>query len=137
MNIHLKVSNLIPQRPPFIFIDEISEVSHEHLISTFEIKADTLLCAEGYLREAGIMENIAQSAAAHIGYESSETSSIGVIGSVKNFHIYTLPKIGQLLHTHIRIINEVFNIVFLKAEVKVQDQLIATCEMKVAIAFDK
>ena len=127
------VEELIPQRAPFVFIDRTCKVTRSSLHSLFEIKEGSLLCENGVLREAGIMENIAQSAAAHIGYFSEEETRIGVIGSVKDFQVFTLPKVGEVLHTHVQIVNEVFKITLLKAEVKVKKQLIASCEMKVAL----
>lgn len=127
------VEDLIPQRPPFVFIDKVSEVSKDSMHCIFEVKEGGVFCEKGFLREAGIMEHIAQSAAAHIGYFSTEETRVGVIGSVKDFSVFCLPRVGELLHTHIQIFNEVFDITLLRAEVMCRGRVIATCEMKVAI----
>lgn len=133
MNKYIDAKNLIPQQPPFVFIDAIFDISYHSLCSNFTIKEETLLCEKGAFREGGIVENIAQTAAAYIGYFNTTEPKIGVIAAVKNFMIYDLPKVGETLTTKLVIEEKIFDIILFHAEIRVSDKLIATCEMKVAI----
>ena len=62
------IIELIPQRHPFVMIDKLFFSDAEKTISGFEIKSDCILCANGTLSEGGLVENIAQTAAAGVGY---------------------------------------------------------------------
>lgn len=47
--------------------------------------------------------------------------------------IYDLPKIGMKLFTEITVVQEVFDITLISAQVKVEEELIAECRMKIFI----
>jgi predicted hotdog family 3-hydroxylacyl-ACP dehydratase len=136
MNNYIDVKNLIPQQPPFVFIDTIFDVSRTSLYSNFTITEKTLLCENGQFREGGLIENIAQTAAAYIGYFNTSEPKIGVIGAIKNFTTYALPAVGETLTTKLTIEQEIFNMILCNAEIRISNKLIATCEMKVAIPED-
>ncbi len=58
---------------------------------------------------------------------------IGVLGSIKNLIIYRLPKVGETLTTEIEVINDIFNINLINGKIKINDELIAECDMKISI----
>lgn len=102
--------------------------------SSFIIKADNVLVKDNIFQEAGLMENIAQTAALRAGYEAqiqNKPEEAGYIGAVKNLEIFALPKIGDELITEITIENQVFNITVFSGKVWHNDELLAQCEMKV------
>ena len=81
-----------------------------------------------------MIENIAQSAAARVGYIAKKENSevpIGFIGAIKNLSIYKFPKVGTTINTSIEIIHEIFNVVLIEGVIKENEKLIAECEMKV------
>ena len=125
----------IPQKPPFVFIDSLNEVSDNKCITTFTFKADNVLCENGKLMLAGLLENMAQSAGCKMGYEDftgNKKSRRGFIGEVKIFSVLRLPNIGEELTTEITIEGKVFGAVTLVAgKVFVENQEIASCKMKV------
>ena len=59
--------------------------------------------------------------------------SVGYIGSVKNFEVFALPKIDDMLETEIVIENQVFNVTMISGKIRCNDILIAQCEMKIFI----
>ena len=82
------------------------------------------------------MENIAQTAALRAGYMASEREEAvlnGFIGSVKDFEIFALPKVGDELTTEVTIENQIFNVTILSGKVWCKEVLLASCEMKVFI----
>lgn len=129
----------IPHRPPFVMVDEIISCDSTKCTTLFTIKNDNVLVENGCFIEGGIIENIAQSCAARIGYiqthfKQDDQIKIGVIASIKNLEIERLPKIGEILETHIEeTMSGFFNMSVLKSGVFCHKELLATCEIRVAL----
>ncbi len=102
--------------------------------SSFVINEDNVFVKDGIFQEAGLMENIAQTAALRAGYMAQlerKPVEAGYIGAVKDFEIFELPKVGDEVVTEITIDNQVFNVTMLTGKVWHDDVLLARCEMKV------
>ncbi|MFA6085017.1 3-hydroxyacyl-ACP dehydratase [Mucilaginibacter sp.] len=128
------ITSLIPQKHPFVMVGKLLLVDETITRSSFVIKSDNIMVKNGFFQEAGLMENIAQTAALRAGYLAhTENKPVenGYIGSVKNFEVYGLPKIDDELLTEINIEDKVFNVTVLTGKVWLNDTLIASCEMKV------
>lgn len=103
-------------------------------ISSLTVKDDNVFTKNGLFQEAGIIENIAQTAALREGYLTkmeNETVKKGFIGAVKRLKIYGLPKTNSTLKTTITILNQVMSAVIISGEVHVNNQLLAACEMTI------
>lgn len=132
--ISIPILDLIPQQPPFVMIDKLLMCTDIIGKTSFFIKEDHLFVEKGLFLETGLMENMAQTCAAHIGYLNKDKSiKIGVIGSIKNLEIKQLPKVNDTIETTIEVINVVFNTIVVAAKIYCNEQLIATCEMKVSV----
>ena len=124
----------IPQRPPFVMVDRLIFCNSEQTQTEFTINNDNLFVVNNQLVETGIMENIAQTCAARLGYlNENQPVKIGMIGSVNNFELYSLPCANKKLITTITVTAEVLNVVMLSAKVFCDENLIAVCEMKVVL----
>lgn len=98
------------------------------------IKNDNIFVENDCFTEFGLIEHIAQSAAARVGYicrNENKPISIGYIGAISNMEIVFLPKINDMLETRIEILQEVFNITLIKAESFTDGWLSASCQMKI------
>ncbi|MDE5678507.1 MAG: hydroxymyristoyl-ACP dehydratase [Phocaeicola sp.] len=125
---------LIPQRPPMVMIDRFYGIKEDTSWSGLTVTPDNLFCRDGVLQETGIIEHIAQSAAARVGYIymlRKEHVPLGFIGSVEKMKIFRLPSVGAELYTSITIVQEVFDITLITAKVKENDELLAECRMKI------
>ena len=132
----IKIINLIPQREPFVMVDHLVKVDENSTQSEFEIKLGNILTVGNYFTEAGMIENIAQTAAARSGYESiieKKQVQLGYIGSIKNLEISILPSVGDKIFTEVKTINQIFNVNIIKGSVFLNDKIIASCEMKIFI----
>ena len=135
-----QIQSLIPQRPPFVMIDELIFTDEKVTRTRLQVSGDNIFVENGLLREAGLLENIAQTAAARSGYSSSsqgEPVKVGYIGAVKNFEVFDLPKIADVLETTISIGNQVFDITVINGSVTCNNKLVAQCEMKIFIINPK
>jgi hypothetical protein len=61
---------------------------------------------------------------------------LGFIGEVKKFKIIRLPKVGEFLHTRLRVLGEAAGVTLISAETKSGEEVLATCQMKIFIKED-
>ena len=127
------ILTLIPQRPPFVLVDRLMEATQDEALSVCSVSAHHPLVSCGCLSAAGLMENMAQTAAAHIGAVSEGEVRIGFIGAVRNMQVFYRPQAGEQITTHIRVVQRVFDISLVEAEVRCGKQVCARCELKIAL----
>src|SRR5688500_2934825 len=131
-----KLIELIPQKFPFVLISSLLEVSEKTSTTTFTFDETHVLCWNGHLTSAGLMENMAQTAAAKTGYECLMKGSkipIGFIGDVRDFVFTRHPKPGEEITTQVTIINEIFDVTIISGVVKLKGEEIASCVMKIFV----
>lgn len=127
---------LIPQRPPFVMIDSLLYSDENSTRTTFRVTAENIFVVDGRLREPGLLENIAQTAAARAGAIArmeGKPVAIGYIGAVKHLEIAGLPRVNDELITEIRIEDQVFNVTIISGRVWCNEITLAQCEMKIFV----
>lgn len=130
------IESLIPQRPPFVMIDTLISFNENSTTTGFTIRADNIFVENGTFKEPGLVENIAQTAAARAGYISKKENKpveVGYIGSVNNLQVFSLPKTGDELITEITIENQIFDVTLISGRTTCNGQLVAQCNMKIFI----
>ncbi len=130
------ITGFIPQRAPFVMVDSL--VSRENSIarSNFQIKDDNILVEDGIFSVSGLLENIAQTAAANVGYECSLNNipvPIGFIGAISKVKVFDQVHVNTKIETSIEIKHEIFNITLIQGEVKQNGKTIISCEMKIMV----
>ncbi len=128
------ITPLLPQKPPFVMVSKLLVADDTSITTTFIVEEGNVLVDNGIFTEAGLLENIAQTAAAGAGYKASvENKPVqnGYIGAVKNFVVFTLPKIGDELRTEVSETGAVFNMQMIEGRVWCGEKLLAQCEMKI------
>jgi len=130
------LGKLIPQRAPMVMIDRLTAVTDDAAESAFTVPADNLFVNEGRFAEAGLLENMAQTAAArsgHLSALSGQAPPVGFIGGIKDLKVHRLPSVGEILDTRVTVLHEVLNASVVKGEVRVNGQPVAECELKIFI----
>lgn len=130
------IQDLIPQRPPFVMVDKVLWFSETGFSTGFRIKAGTVFTEAGLFTEPGLLENIAQTAAARAGYVSKAENKpvlVGYIGAVNNLEIFSLPKTGDELITEITIENQIFDVTLISGKITCNNETIVQCKMKIFI----
>lgn len=128
------ITEYIPQRAPFVMVGEVLQADEKISRTSFLIEEDNLFSIDGYFTEPGLVENMAQTAAAGTGYryqQMGETVPVGYIGSIKNFKVVALPEVGDTIETEIEILHKVLSVYVVAARVTINDNIIASCEMKI------
>jgi hypothetical protein len=131
-----EILRYIPQRQPIVMVDTLVAVSEKVTETAFTVKAGALFVEDGVLQEAGLIENIAQTAAAGVGYQCAVNNvevPVGFIGAVKNLTIDYLPKVGEQIRTRVEVLEEIFDMSLIKGESFVGDKPVLVCEMKIVL----
>ena len=115
----IALKELIPQRPPFVMIDRLVSSDKVYSVTELEVRPDNLFVDNGRMSAAGLVENIAQTCAARIGYI--------------NLNIVRTPTVGEHLVTTIQLLEEVFQVTLVEAIVRSGEEELARCNMKIAL----
>jgi predicted hotdog family 3-hydroxylacyl-ACP dehydratase len=133
----IDILELLPQRPPFVMIDKLLHCDHDVTRTSYRVTGENIMCDNAQFTESGLIENIAQTCAARMGYINkyiyNDTVKLGFIGAIRNQEIFRLPQTGELLVTQITTIEEVFQMTLVNATITVGEELISSCEMKISI----
>lgn len=124
----------IPQKPPMVMVDRVTKASEGVVETTFLVREENVLCDRGVFTEAGLVENMAQTAAAGIGAKpdlSGKEPPVGFIGGIRNLKIMRYPAAGDELVTRITVEHEVFDASVVLGEVFLREELIASCQLKI------
>lgn len=125
----------LPQRPPFVMIDHLEQADDTLIRTTFTIREGHQLVKGGYFTEAGLVENMAQTAAAGTGYkaqQSGQPAPVGFIGALKNLVVKALPAVGDRISTEIIFVHQVMNAHIVQGTVRHADgHELAACELKI------
>ncbi|MGM0550640.1 MAG: hydroxymyristoyl-ACP dehydratase [Bacteroidota bacterium] len=130
------IEHYIPQRPPIVMVDELVSLEETTTHTRFTPHAENFFCKEGLFRESGLIEHMAQSAAAGVGYwykSQQKEVPLGYIGAVQKFKLEQLPPIATTLDTHIETMHQVLSTKVIKATTYLQGHTVASCEMKIFI----
>jgi predicted hotdog family 3-hydroxylacyl-ACP dehydratase len=135
----IEAAHLIPQREPLVMVDNFHGIYGTNSYSSFTVRPDNICVRDGFLRDFGLIEHIAQSAAARAGYLAQEQGNeppAGFIGSIDNFTLTMLPAAGTTLYTRITVEQEFENITLISAITCTSPAMeiitqICSCKMKI------
>lgn len=133
----IDVHTILPQQEPFVMVGNLISFSKESAITETEIKSTNIFVDNGCFSPSGMMENIAQTCAARVGFYNKcvehKDVQLGFIGAVRNYVIYDLPPVGTTIHTTVEIIKDIFGMTLANAEIKTGDKVFATAEIKLSV----
>jgi 3-hydroxymyristoyl/3-hydroxydecanoyl-(acyl carrier protein) dehydratase len=124
----------IPQKPPMVMVDRLIESGDGTTVTAFRILEDNVFCEKGEFREPGLIENMAQTAAAGVGARpgiAGGDAPLGFIGGIRNLKITEFPKAGDEIITRLTVLHQVFDATIAQGEVFLEGRLIAGCELKI------
>jgi len=130
------ILSFIPQRPPFVMIDALVFADEKVSRSVLSIKEDNIFVQDGRLTEPGLIENIAQTAAAGIGYicgMGDRPVPLGYIGSIQNLEILALPAVNDNIETEVITEHQIFEVTVIAGKVFCGNEVLAQCNMKIFI----
>jgi predicted hotdog family 3-hydroxylacyl-ACP dehydratase len=131
------IVSVIPQRAPFVMIDALLESTETSTKTGFSVRRSNLFFENDFLRESALVENIAQTAAAGVGYRAQQNGTevpVGFIGAIQHLEIFQLPKENDWLETEVTVTNQVFDVSFIRGTIHCKNELLAQCDMKIFLS---
>ncbi|HLG39710.1 MAG TPA: hypothetical protein VI461_08575 [Chitinophagaceae bacterium] len=117
-------------------IDNLIDRDEDNSRTDYLIKTNNVFINGNVLQESGLIENLAQTAAAGIGYRSmnsGENHFALFIGAISKLVISRLPYAGELLNSHARVLHRTFNASVIEGIIHCNEEVIAKCEMKLFV----
>lgn len=98
------IYKLIPQRHPFVMVDEFEATGDNAGQSALCVRTDNyFILPDGTMAETGLIEHVAQSCSALAGSHAlsggSSAPPVGIIGEVKHFSCNRRPRSGERIET--------------------------------------
>ena len=119
----VNVRELLPQQPPFVMVDCLLSFDNDTTVCGYRVPEDGVFSDNGRLCAAGLVENVAQTCAARLGF----------FGAIRNFCVARLPRVGQQLVTTIHVEENVMGMTLASAKVECEGETVATTEIKIAL----
>ena len=133
----IDVHELLPQQEPFVMVSRLVHLDDVRTICETDIHADNIFVEHGRFSASGLIESIAQTCAARMGYINKillkRDVQIGFIGAIRNLEVYALPKAGRQITIIVDVKDEVFGITLASATVKDSERMLMSTEIKIAI----
>ncbi|MDD4603257.1 MAG: hydroxymyristoyl-ACP dehydratase [Bacteroidales bacterium] len=124
----------IPQKPPMVMVDKVIDISGKTTVTSFLICPENVFLENGLFREPGLIENMAQTAAAGVGSKPGHTGKnppMGFIGGIRNLKINSFPAVGQEIRTSVTVTHEIFDATVVEGTISIDQKIIASCELKI------
>lgn len=130
------ILELIPQRPPMVMVDRLLHCDTVLTKTEFTVRKECIMVDDDHMSPIGLIENIAQTCAARMGYiniSNGKEVRVGVIGALREMEIHALPKVDDTITTSITVSDEVFGMTLAQAESRCGDTIMASGTIKIAL----
>ena len=128
------IKRLIPQRYPFMMVDEFEQQSETSAISALTIVKDNyFMLPDGMISPTGLIEHIAQSCSALAASLKAEGDSapIGMIVEVKNFCCHRRPQLDERIQTTVSFGFSFGNMTLAHGVSTVREETVAEVDLKI------
>lgn len=136
----IDVHELLPQQEPFVMISRLTQFDMLRTVTETTITENNIFVDNGCFTASGLIENIAQTCAARIGYVNKyilkKEIQIGFIGAIRNLQIHDLPKVNDTITTTVDVQEEIFGMTLANSTVQLGKNILVTAEMKIALKND-
>ena len=137
----IDIRTLLPQREPMVMVDKLIFADEKSAATMLQIREENIFVSDGHFQAYALIEVMAQTAAAQLGYENrlrgGNDVRIGYIGAVKRMRIESAPRVGETLLTRLEVLEDFGDMKLVAAESFVDDQKIATAELTIALSGER
>ena len=103
----IDIHELLPQQEPFVMIGCLTHFDMIRTVTETKIQENNIFVENGMFSASGLIENIAQTCAARIGFVNKyilkRAIQLGFIGSIRNMVVLRTPIVGEQLTTTITV----------------------------------
>ena len=133
----IDLHTVLPQQEPFVMVGSLIAFDADSSVTETLIREDNIFVDDGHFSASGMMENIAQTCAARVGFYNKyvlhKDVQVGFIGAVRNYVVHSLAPVGEMLTTRVDILQDVFGMTLANAQVTCRGEAIAEAEIKLAV----
>ena len=133
----IDIHELLPQQEPFVMIDRLVSFTMERTVTETTLRADHIFMDGTTFNTSGLVENIAQTCAARIGYINKyilkKGIQLGFIAAVRDMTIYEHPHVGDTIETTVDIVAEVMGMTLATGTISCGDKTLVTTNIKIAV----
>lgn len=133
----IDIHSVLPQQEPFVMVGVLTDFAPDTSTTETRISEDNLFVEDGFFSAFGMMENIAQTCAARIGFYNKyillRPVEIGYIGAVREYEVLGLAPVGSVVTTRVDVEEEIFGMTLARATVRCGDRVLATARIKLAV----
>lgn len=138
----IDIQELLPQRPPILMVNRLLSADDKQAETELLVRADNIFVENGMLKAYAIIENMAQTCAAQLGYadvyvNGKKDVRIGYIGAVKRMQIENSPRVGETLRTRMEVVEDFGDMKLVAAESFVNNRRIAVAELTIALSGER
>lgn len=134
----IDVHGLLPQQEPFVFISALTALGRSHVVTETAVGSRCRLVSNGMMTTAGMIEMMAQTCAARVGYINKFILKRGVVpgllAAVRGMSVSGHPRIGQTAVTSVVIEASAFGMTSARAEISAGGETMAVAEIRLADA---
>jgi predicted hotdog family 3-hydroxylacyl-ACP dehydratase len=129
-------AEFVPQKYPFVLVEKLLYADENTSRCSFSIPENHFFVKDGYYTTSGMVESMAQTAAAGTGYlykKAQKPVPIGYIGAVQKLEVVNWPPARSEITMEIKLLTNILQVSLVSATVKSSEHILATCEMKIFI----
>ena len=94
----IDLHTVLPQQEPFVMVGSLIAFDAGSSVTETLIREDNIFVDNGHFSASGMMENIAQTCAARVGFYNKyvlhKDVQVGFIGAVRNYVVHSLAPVG-------------------------------------------
>ena len=133
----LDIHSVLPQQEPFVMVGRLTQFALDTSTTETLVGEDNIFVEDGRFSAFGMMENIAQTCAARIGFYNKyillKPVEIGYIGAIREYVVHSLAPAGSLLTTTVDVEEEIFGMTLARATVRCGEDVLATARVKLSV----
>ncbi|HEV3249901.1 MAG TPA: 3-hydroxyacyl-ACP dehydratase [Puia sp.] len=129
-------SDLIPHKFPFVLVDRLLYADEKKSCCSFKITEGNIFVEQGFYSTPGMVESMAQTAAAGTGYlfkKEHKPVPVGYIGSVQKLEVFDWPPVNAEITMEIGLLTNILQVSLVSCKVKYEEKIMASCEMKIFV----
>jgi predicted hotdog family 3-hydroxylacyl-ACP dehydratase len=129
-------SGLIPHKSPFVLVDKLLYADEKKSSCSFKIGEENIFVEKGFYTTPGMVESMAQTAAAGTGYlfkKENKPVPVGYIGSVQKLEVLEWPPVNAEIIMEISLLTNILQVSLVSCQVKYEGRIMASCEMKIFV----
>jgi 3-hydroxymyristoyl/3-hydroxydecanoyl-(acyl carrier protein) dehydratase len=123
----------LPHREPALILESVRVVREEEIESRFTVRPGSHYVEDDHLCLAGLIEAMAQAAAAHLGLDREENpgGAPGLLVGLEDLRVTRLPGTGERVQVRCEVTEHFGPSLWVRAETRVEDESIARGILKV------